>query len=84
MDFLTVSTITFGVLYCLFVIGYDRRRFCPMVPEAAARDRLFGVPFPSILVTERLGGYTGALPSVWRQTRDTKRECLQVEPCQTI
>src|ERR1700757_836705 len=28
--------------------------------------------------------YTGGLPSVWSQTRDTKRECQQVQPCQTI
>src|SRR5215469_1444922 len=26
MDFFTVPSITFGVLYCLFVIGHDRRR----------------------------------------------------------
>lgn len=26
MDFFTVPTITFGVLYCLFVIGHDRRK----------------------------------------------------------
>jgi hypothetical protein len=26
MDFFTVPTITFGVLYCLVVIGHDRRR----------------------------------------------------------
>ena len=26
MDFFTVPTITFGVLYCCFVIGPDRRR----------------------------------------------------------
>jgi putative transposase len=26
MDFFTVPTLTFGVLYCLFVIGHDRRR----------------------------------------------------------
>src|SRR4029077_10613362 len=26
MDFFTVPTITFGVLYCFFVIGHDRRR----------------------------------------------------------
>src|SRR5712671_886662 len=26
MDFFTVPTITFGVLYCLFVIGHERRR----------------------------------------------------------
>ncbi len=26
MDFFTVPTFTFGVLYCFFVIGHDRRR----------------------------------------------------------
>jgi hypothetical protein len=26
MDFFTVLTITFGALYCFFVIGHDRRR----------------------------------------------------------
>jgi putative transposase len=26
MDFFTVPTLTFGVLYCLFVIGHDRRK----------------------------------------------------------
>jgi hypothetical protein len=26
MDFFTVPTITFGVLYCFFVTGHDRRR----------------------------------------------------------
>ena len=26
MDFFAVPTITFGVLYCFFVIGHDRRR----------------------------------------------------------
>ena len=26
MDFFTVPTVTFGVLYCFFVIAHDRRR----------------------------------------------------------
>jgi putative transposase len=26
MDFLTVPTLTFGILYCFFVIGHDRRK----------------------------------------------------------
>jgi hypothetical protein len=26
MDFFTVPTITFGVLYCFFIIGHDRRK----------------------------------------------------------
>jgi hypothetical protein len=25
MDFFTVPTLTFGILYCFFVIGHDRR-----------------------------------------------------------
>jgi hypothetical protein len=28
MDFFTVPTLTFGVLYCFFVIGHDRRKTC--------------------------------------------------------
>jgi len=34
MDFLTVSTLTFGVLYCFFLIAHDRRR----VPKATRED----------------------------------------------
>jgi hypothetical protein len=26
MDFFTVPTLTFGVLYCFFLIGHDRRK----------------------------------------------------------
>jgi putative transposase len=26
IDFFTVPTLTFGVLYCFFVIGHDRRK----------------------------------------------------------
>jgi transposase InsO family protein len=26
MDFFTVPTLTFGILYCFFIIGHDRRR----------------------------------------------------------
>jgi hypothetical protein len=29
MDFFTVPTLTFGVLYCFFVIAHDRRRISP-------------------------------------------------------
>ena len=28
MEFFTVPTLTFGVLYCFSVIGYDREGFC--------------------------------------------------------
>src|ERR1022692_1749602 len=30
MDFFTVPTVTFGLLYCLFVISHDRRRILPL------------------------------------------------------
>ena len=30
MDFFTVPTLTFGVLYCLFVIDHDRRKILPL------------------------------------------------------
>jgi hypothetical protein len=33
MDFFTVPTLTFGVLYCLFVIAHDRRRM-PLLRNA--------------------------------------------------
>ena len=26
MDFFTVPTVTFGILYCFFIISHDRRR----------------------------------------------------------
>ena len=38
MDFFTVPTLTFGVLYCFFVIGHDRRRIlhCNVTPQPNA------------------------------------------------
>jgi len=48
MDFFTVPTLTFGVLYCFFVIGHDRHKIlrfnlirnpsCPMDRAADARS----------------------------------------------
>jgi putative transposase len=35
MDFFTVPTITFGVLYCFFVIRYDRRHLAFQHHEAS-------------------------------------------------
>jgi transposase InsO family protein len=29
IDFFTVPTLTFGILYCFFVIGHDRRKILP-------------------------------------------------------
>jgi transposase InsO family protein len=38
MDFFTVPTLTFGVLYCFFVIAHDRRRIlhCSVTPNPQA------------------------------------------------
>jgi hypothetical protein len=38
MDFFTVPTLTFGVLYCFFVIGHDRRKIlhCNVTPQPNA------------------------------------------------
>jgi hypothetical protein len=46
MDFFTVPTLAFGVLYCLFVIAHDRRRILhfnvtkhPPAPGCSAASR---------------------------------------------
>jgi transposase InsO family protein len=38
MDFFTVPTLAFGVLYCFFVIGHDRRKIlhCNVTPQPSA------------------------------------------------
>ena len=38
MDFFTVPTLTFGVLYCFFVIGHDRRKIlhCTVTRQPSA------------------------------------------------
>ncbi len=38
MDFFTVPTLTFGVLYCFFIIGHDRRKIlrCSVTQNPAA------------------------------------------------
>jgi hypothetical protein len=42
MDFFTVPTLTFGILYCFFVIGHDRRRILrSMSPETPVLSGLF-------------------------------------------
>jgi hypothetical protein len=46
MDFFTVPTITFGVLYCFFIISHDRRRIL----------HLNVTTHPRVLSQERLGG----------------------------
>ena len=45
MDFFTVPTITFGVLYCFFVISHDRRRI-PALQHHEASDQQLRAAFP--------------------------------------
>jgi hypothetical protein len=40
MDFFTVPTIAFGVLYCFFVISHDRRRILHVNVTKASNERL--------------------------------------------
>jgi len=43
MDFFTVPTLTFGVLYCFFVIAHDRRRIlhCNVTRNPSAKCKTF-------------------------------------------
>ena len=38
MDFFTVPTLTFGILYCFFVIGHDRRKILRNLLLSPAKD----------------------------------------------
>ena len=40
MDFFTVPTLTFGVLYCFFVIAHDRRRILHLQRDQASDQRV--------------------------------------------
>jgi hypothetical protein len=40
MDFFTVPTLTFDVLYCFFVIALDRRRILHLYCDPASKQRL--------------------------------------------
>ena len=55
MDFFTVPTVTFSVLYCFFVISHDRRRILHCnVTRPGGRTR--SLPFGQIWSQPRLGG----------------------------
>jgi hypothetical protein len=40
MDFFTVPTITFGVLYCFFVISHERRRILQVCSGSGGRVKI--------------------------------------------
>ena len=52
MDFFTVPTLTFGVLYCFFVISHERRRIlhfnATRIPLALGCRSNCGRPSPTI------------------------------------
>ena len=68
MDFFTVPTITFGVLYCLFVIGHERRRILHFnvtkhpASQSIVQQLREAVPFdfaPRFLIFDRDCKYAG-------------------------
>ena len=44
MDFFTVPTLTFGILYCFFIIGHDRRRILQNIISGAGNAGDSGGP----------------------------------------
>ena len=78
MDFFTVPTITFGVLYCFFVIAHDRRRILhfnvakhptsPWVVQQLREAFPFGSA-PRFLLFDRDGKYGFDVPAVVRSLR---------------
>jgi putative transposase len=72
MDFFTVPTITFGVLYCFFIISHDRRRILhfnvAMHPTSrwVVQQLREAFPFgsaPSFLIFDRDGKYGLEVPA---------------------
>ena len=43
MDFFTVPTLTFGVLYCFFVIAHNRRRILLWLAKIESGLKLGGI-----------------------------------------
>jgi hypothetical protein len=40
MDFFTVPTLTFGVIYCFFVISHNRRKHSALQCDPASGERM--------------------------------------------
>jgi putative transposase len=84
MDFLTVPTITFGLLYCFFIVSHDRRRILyfnvtkhPTSPWVVQQLRE-AFPFasaPRFLIFDRDGKYGLEVPAAIRS--------LKIEPVRT-
>jgi len=78
MDFFTVPTITFHVLYCFFIIGHDRRRILQFnvtkSPTAMWIVQHLREPFPSesaprFLLFDRDAKYGAEVPATGRSMR---------------
>jgi putative transposase len=78
MDFFTVPTVTFGVLYCLFVISHDRRRIlhCNVTRHPTSlwivQQLREAFPFdsaPRFLIFDRDAKYGLEVPAVVRSLR---------------
>jgi hypothetical protein len=76
MDFFTVPTLTFGALYCFFIISHDRRRILhfnitrrPTSPWIAQQLRR---PSPSML-------FPSSWYSITMQSMDSKCPGLSVQ-----
>src|SRR5487761_1542649 len=78
VDFFTVPTITFGVLYCFFVIAHDRRRILHFNvtrhPTSlwVVQQLREAFPFesaPRFLIFDRDGKYGAEVPAVVRSLR---------------
>jgi putative transposase len=78
MDFFTVPTITFGVLYCFFVISHDRRRIlhCNVTPHPTSlwvvQQLREAFPYESasrFLIFDRDAKYGTEVPAAIRSMR---------------
>jgi hypothetical protein len=78
MDFFTVPTITFGVLYCFFVISHDRRRIlrfnltkhptCTWIIQQLREAFPFGAA-PRFLIHDRDAKYGTEAPAAIRSPK---------------
>jgi hypothetical protein len=94
MDFFTVPTLTFGILYCFFVISHDRRRILSLNSNrkcsAHRKDSdKFGIDrqfvssgFPTASATKTLANCRMSLPGLVRITaREGSGEMSMYSEC---
>jgi hypothetical protein len=93
MDFFTVPTITFGMLYCFFVIGHDRRRIlhCNITkhPTSCWIIQQLRVAFPFAtaarsLIHDRDAKYGRAVPAAIRSWKINAVQTSFASPWQNV